>query len=65
MTNCLLDPADLNPPAAEAEALAQLAAGQSVILYSALGPSDRVEIDGARRALVPRPRMAGGSGTGA
>lgn len=39
-----LNPADLNPPAAEAEALAQLAAGRSVILYSALGPSDRVEI---------------------
>ena len=29
---------------AEAEALAQLSAGRSVILYSALGPEDRVEI---------------------
>jgi len=46
-----LDPAALNPPAAEAEALAQLAAGRSVILYSALGPADRVEV-GDRHAFA-------------
>jgi len=46
-----LNPIDLRRPAAEAEAVAQLAAGRSVILYSALGPSDRVEIED-RHALA-------------
>jgi uncharacterized protein YgbK (DUF1537 family) len=39
-----LDPAAVAWPAAEADAVAQLAAGRCVIIYSALGPSDRVEI---------------------
>jgi uncharacterized protein YgbK (DUF1537 family) len=39
-----LDPADLNASAAETEAVAQLSEGRSVILYSALGDSDRVDI---------------------
>jgi len=63
-----LNPADLNPPAAEAEALAQLAAGRSVILYSALGPSDRVEIEdrhafaGAMGRLLRNVLLASGVG---
>ncbi len=40
-----LNPADLNAAAAEREAVAQLAAGRNVILYSALGAGDRVEIE--------------------
>ncbi|SPE42240.1 Type III effector [Candidatus Sulfopaludibacter sp. SbA3] len=40
-----LNPLDWNPAVTEAEAVAQLAAGRSVILYSALGKQDRVEID--------------------
>jgi uncharacterized protein YgbK (DUF1537 family) len=40
-----LNPAELNQSAAEGEAVAQLAAGRNVILYSALGSSDRVEIE--------------------
>jgi uncharacterized protein YgbK (DUF1537 family) len=39
-----LNPLELNEPAAEGEAAAQLAAGRNVILYSALGFSDRAEI---------------------
>jgi uncharacterized protein YgbK (DUF1537 family) len=40
-----LNPADFDPHAAEAGATAQLAAGRSVILYSALGEDSRVEIE--------------------
>jgi uncharacterized protein YgbK (DUF1537 family) len=40
-----LNPADLNPAAAEAEAVARLAEGRSVILYSGLGEAGRVAID--------------------
>lgn len=40
-----LNPADLNGNAAEIEAVARLSEGRSVILYSALGGDDRVEID--------------------
>jgi uncharacterized protein YgbK (DUF1537 family) len=46
-----LDPADMNAAAAEQEAVTQLAAGRSVILYSALGDADRVDI-GDRPALA-------------
>jgi uncharacterized protein YgbK (DUF1537 family) len=46
-----LNPADLDPAAAETEAVAQLTAGRSVILYSALGNGDRVAI-GDRPALA-------------
>ncbi len=40
-----LNPAAWNPFAAREEAVTQLAAGRSVILYSALSESDRVEIE--------------------
>jgi uncharacterized protein YgbK (DUF1537 family) len=40
-----LDAAGLGSGAAERDAVTQLAAGRSVILYSALGDADRVEID--------------------
>jgi len=40
-----LHPREMNACAAEREAVAQLSAGRSVILYTALGPADRVEID--------------------
>jgi uncharacterized protein YgbK (DUF1537 family) len=40
-----LNPAELNEAATECEAVAQLAAGRTVILYSALGSGDRVEIE--------------------
>ena len=50
-----LDPAGLDAAAAGQEAVAQLAAGRSVILYSALGDADRVEID-------DRPALAAAMG---
>jgi uncharacterized protein YgbK (DUF1537 family) len=50
-----LNPADLSPAAAEADALSQLAAGHNVILYSALGLGDRVEIE-------DRPALAAAMG---
>jgi len=40
-----LNPAELNMSRAEGEAVSQLAAGRNVILYSALGPDDRVAIE--------------------
>ena len=40
-----LNPAELNMSRAEGEAVRQLAAGRNVILYTALGPDDRVEIE--------------------
>jgi uncharacterized protein YgbK (DUF1537 family) len=40
-----LNPVELNESAAEGEAVSQLAAGRNVILYSALGSGDRVEIE--------------------
>jgi uncharacterized protein YgbK (DUF1537 family) len=39
-----LNPADLNASSVEMEAVIQLAAGRSVILYSALGTASRVEV---------------------
>src|SRR5207248_1368255 len=45
-----LNPAELDHASAEAEALAQLVEGRSVILYSAAGPADRIEIEN-RQAL--------------
>jgi uncharacterized protein YgbK (DUF1537 family) len=50
-----LHPGDLNADAAEREAVARLADGRSVILYSALGDDDRVEID-------DRPALAAAMG---
>jgi uncharacterized protein YgbK (DUF1537 family) len=50
-----LDPSGLDSGAAEVEAVTQLAAGRSVILYSALGDADRVEID-------DRPALAAAMG---
>jgi uncharacterized protein YgbK (DUF1537 family) len=41
-----LDPRERDWPAAEAEALDHLAAGRSVVLYSALGPADCAESQG-------------------
>jgi 3-oxoisoapionate kinase len=52
-----LDAADLAWPAAEADAVAQLAAGRSVVVYSALGPSDRVEIAGSRELAASMGKL--------
>ena len=51
-----LNPSDPAAHRVEAEALAELSAGRSVILYSALGPADRVEIadPGALSAAMGR-----------
>jgi len=52
-----LNPCDRNHAAAEAEAIAQLAAGRSVVLYSALEPSDRVEIEDRHGAAAAMGRL--------
>jgi uncharacterized protein YgbK (DUF1537 family) len=50
-----LNPADLDVAAAEGEAVAQLASGGNVILYSALGSRDRVDVE-------DRPALAAAMG---
>jgi uncharacterized protein YgbK (DUF1537 family) len=49
-----LDPAQTEWPAARAEAIAKLAAGRSVILYSALGPEGAAPLDAASRQSLAR-----------
>jgi uncharacterized protein YgbK (DUF1537 family) len=52
-----MNPSELEHADAEAEALRQLAAGRSVILYSALGPADRVPIADRHALAASMGRM--------
>lgn len=52
-----LNPAELDMDAAEADAVTQLSAGRNVILYSALGLGDRVQIEDRLRLAAAMGRL--------